>query len=108
MDKEDQQMQNLVVEILSELLEKVALGLEDCLPSANFNFSTSDDNDVQQVVNSLLHKVTEQVTTAIPSISSKTTFKNPSKNVLPEVKWSTLGISQTGRVMDPICLQKNM
>lgn len=108
MDLYHQKVHGVVTEVLSELVEATSQNLEAIALSEDINSHTTDNRDIEHFVESLVDQVVTRIDANVSSFSNKNALKNANRSILPDVKWSTLGISQTGRIMDPICLQKNM
>ena len=107
----------LISEILSEILDVVAKNLANAdkndikRTEENAVLNSNVLNDVQQSLNQLLDQIDEKDTSIGRSPAGNISLRSLNRNFLlpPNLKsLSYLGISQTGRIMDPICLQQNM
>ena len=106
--------QILVSEVLSNILNSVsdAVACSEMRATEKFSESCNDDfDDVRATLYQILDKIDEKETSIGRNPAENISMKSLSKNFLlpPNLKsLSYLGISQTGRIMDPICLQQNM
>ena len=106
MDVVVQQVVDGIVETIDQLqphhstVDKTEDGL--LLPS-----NLTVDNDVAKIIDDLVEHVVSMDPTAMQVVDNSEKLTRVSAN---QSKGSSimLGVSQTGRVMDPICLQKNM
>ena len=104
-----EETQKVVSGILSQLLDTVSQDV------SGFNYDNGNEASIYSDVEATVKQLLDQVSQPISVISSATTEKGAlkiaSKNTTSLRDYKSLpymGISQSGRLMDPICLQQTM